>query len=81
MISRNTGLVALALAARALIEMGDWDSTIPEPKREEVKHIMMNISAEGLKCICVSVTEQMPVLNRKQLLGNSPSCRGTATET
>jgi hypothetical protein len=49
-------------------------TTIPDPRREEVKHAIMTISTEGLfpafehvKRIRASVKAQMPVLNRKQL--------------
>jgi len=49
-------------------------TTIPEPKRAEVKHAIMTISTEGLlpafehlKRIRASFAKQMPVLNRKQL--------------
>jgi len=59
-----------------MLEMSDLigGTMIPEPKREEVKHAIMTISMEGLmpafehlKRIRASITEQMPVLNRKQL--------------
>jgi hypothetical protein len=59
-----------------MLEMADLigGTMIPEPKREEVKHAIMTISVEGLmpafehlKRIRASVTQQMPVLNRKQL--------------
>jgi hypothetical protein len=59
-----------------MLEMAELigGTMIPEPKREEVKHAIMTISVEGLmpafehlKRIRASVTEQMPVLNRKQL--------------
>jgi len=59
-----------------MLEMADLigGTMIPEPRRAEVKHAIMMISVEGLmpafehlKRIRASVTEQMPVLNRKLL--------------
>ncbi len=59
-----------------MLEMSELldGTTIPEPKRAEVKHAIMTISTEGLlpafenlKRIRASLTKQMPVLNRKQL--------------
>jgi len=59
-----------------MLEMSELldGTTIPEPKRSEVKHAIMTISTEGLlpafenlKRIRASLTKQMPVLNRKQV--------------
>jgi hypothetical protein len=59
-----------------MMEMSDLigGTLIREPQREEFKHAIMTISVEGLlpafehlKRIRASVSQQMPVLNRKQL--------------